>query len=106
MAWAVILYNAAKAEADELPEDLRSRLERLSDLIREHGPDKLPPKAFKHLKDDLWELRLKGSDGIARALYVTRIGRRLIIVRIFIKKTQNTPPREIKLALQRAKEAT
>ena len=70
----------------------------------EHGLDQLPPKAVKHLRDDLWELRLTGKDGIARALYVTRNGKRLIIVRVLTKKTQKTPPREIRLALKRAEE--
>jgi phage-related protein len=51
-------------------------------------------------------LRLTGRDGIARALYVTAIGRRMIVVRAFVKKTQKTPRSEIELALQRAKEAT
>jgi Phage derived protein Gp49-like (DUF891) len=54
----------------------------------------------------LWELRLTGRDGIARALYVTAIGRRVVVVRAFVKKTQKTPPAEIKLALRRAKEIT
>jgi hypothetical protein len=39
----------------------------------------------------LWELRLTGRDGIARALYVTAIGRRVVVVRAFVKKTQKTP---------------
>lgn len=43
-------------------------------------------------------------DGISRALYVTAVGRRVIIVRVFVKKTQKTPSREIDLALSRAKE--
>ena len=43
-------------------------------------------------------------DGIARALYVTAVGRRVVVVRAFIKKTQKTPNREIELALKRAKE--
>ena len=60
----------------------------------------------KHLEGKLWELRLTGRDGIARALYVTAIGRRMIVVRAFVKKTQKTPRSEIELALQRAKEAT
>ena len=60
----------------------------------------------KHLEEKLWELRLTGRDGIARALYVTAVGRRVIVVRAFVKKTQKTPPGEIKLALQRAKEIT
>jgi phage-related protein len=31
---------------------------------------------------------------------------RVIVVRAFVKKTQRTPPAEIKLALRRAKEIT
>jgi len=49
-------------------------------------------------------MRLTGRDGIARALYVTAIGKRVIVVRAFVKKTQKTPPAEIALALRRAKE--
>jgi phage-related protein len=50
------------------------------------------------------ELRLTGRDGIAPALYVTAIGRRLAVVRAFVKKTQKTPRPEIQLALRRAEE--
>ena len=53
---------------------------------------------------ELGELRIKGKDGIARAFYVTRKGQRLVIVRVFVKKTQKTPPHEIELALRRAEE--
>jgi phage-related protein len=55
----------------------------------------------KHLEGKLWEFRLAGRDGIARALYVTAIGRSA-----FVKKTQKTPRIEIELALRRAKEIT
>jgi phage-related protein len=47
---------------------------------------------------------VKGRDGISRALYVTAIGRRVVVVRVFLKKTSKTPAREIELALKRAKE--
>ena len=57
----------------------------------------------RHLQDRLWEMRMKGRDGISRALYVTATGRRLIVVRVFVKKTEKTPVREIQLALERAK---
>jgi len=43
---------------------------------------------------------------MARALYVTAIGRRVVVVRAFVKKTQRTPSAEIELALPRAKEIT
>ena len=59
---------------------------------------------MKHLEDKLWELRIRGRDGIARAVYVTAIKRRVVIVRVFVKKTQKTPKHELELARQRAKE--
>ena len=39
-------------------------------------------------------------------LYVTATGRRIIVVRAFVKKTQQTPAREIELALKRAQEVS
>jgi phage-related protein len=58
----------------------------------------------KHLEGSLWEMRMKGKDGISRAIYVTARGHRVIVVRVFLKKTQKTPRREIDLALERARE--
>ena len=60
------------------------------------------PKYVRHLE----ELRLKGKDGIARALYVTASGQRVVVVRVFTRKTQKTPRKEIELALKRAEEVT
>jgi phage-related protein len=64
----------------------------------------LPRDSVKHLEDKLWELRITGRDGISRAIYVTATGRRMVILRVFVKKTQKTPLREIDLARERAKE--
>ena len=47
---------------------------------------------------------MKGRSGIARACYVTAVGKRVIVVHVFVKKTQKTPRREIELALKKAKE--
>lgn len=58
----------------------------------------------KHLDGSFWEIRVSGKSGIARALYVTVIGKRVVILRVFMKKTQKTPRREIELARQRAKD--
>ena len=58
----------------------------------------------KHLERQLWELRMKGKDGISRAIYVTARDWRVVVVRVFVKKAQKTPRREIDLALERAKE--
>jgi len=52
----------------------------------------------------LWEIRLKGKAGVARALYVTAREQRVVILRAFVKKTEKMPTGEIDVALQRAKE--
>jgi phage-related protein len=58
----------------------------------------------RHIRGQLWEIRLKGKSGIARALYVTAKKQRVVILRAFTKKTEKTPSGAIDLALQRAKE--
>ncbi len=75
-------------------------------LIQSYGLEKVHEPYVKHLEGRLWEMRMKGKDKIARALYVTVIDRRVVIVRVLIKKTKKTPRREIDLALNRAKEVT
>jgi phage-related protein len=47
---------------------------------------------------------MTGRDGISRAIYVTATGQRIVIVRAFVKKTQQTPRRELDIARRRAKE--
>ena len=59
---------------------------------------------LKHLEGPLSEMRLKGRSGIARAVYVTATGMRIVVVHVFAKKTQKTPPKEIAKALKKAKE--
>lgn|SRR5690554_1058904 len=102
--WSVEYLPAAVEERAALPADMRARLARISDVIAESGIAHLPRDWVKSIGDKLWELRITGRDGIARAIYVTASGRRVVIVRIFVKKTQKTPQRELELARQRAKE--
>ncbi len=87
-----------------MPRDMRGRLVRLSAIIEEHGFEGLPRDAVKHLEGRLRELRMSGGDGISWAIYLTASGRRVVILRVFVKKTQKTPQRELELARQRAKE--
>jgi phage-related protein len=105
MPWRVeILNETVAAEIAALPMDMQARFLRLVERITAAGLQSLSEPHVKHLEGKLWELRLTGRDGIARALYVTAIGQRVIVVRAFVKKTQKTPRAEIELALQRAKE--
>jgi phage-related protein len=105
MEWRVeVLNDTVRSELDALPLEIRARLIRLERLISQVGLETLREPHVKHLEDKLWEMRVAGRDGIARAIYVTAIGRRVVIVRAFIKKTQQTPRSEIDLASRRAKE--
>ena len=105
MAWTVTTLNATvDAEIEALPADMRARLVRLAEVIEKHGLEALPRDSVDHLEDKLWELRLKGKAGISRAIYVTASGQRVVIVRVFVKKTQKTPSKELRLARERAKD--
>ena len=105
MEWSVeFLDEDVRAELSAMPADIRASFERIVRLIQSHGLERMREPYIKHLEGPLWEMRMKGKDGIARAAYVTATGRRVVVVRVFPKKTQKTPRREIELALNRAKE--
>ncbi len=80
------------------------KFRRLTTIIEQAGLTALPRDAIKHIEGKLWKLRVAGRDGISRAIYLTASGQRVVILRAFVKKTQRTPPRELELARQRAKE--
>jgi phage-related protein len=104
-AWTVETLNeTVDAELAELPADMRARMIRISELIESVGLTNVKEPHVRHVRGHLWEMRLKGKAGIARALYVTAKEQRVVIVRAFIKKTEKTPAGEIVLALERAKE--
>ena len=91
-------------ELDALAQDIRQRFLRIVELIEKHGLLAMHEPHMKHLEGRLWELRMKGKDGIARAIYVTATGERVVIVHAFDKKTQKTPARALETARARAKE--
>jgi phage-related protein len=103
--WTVdFLDEEVKARLGTLPLDIRASFERIVRLIQSHGLEKVHEPYVKHLEGRLWEMRLSGRSGIARAVYVTAIGKRVVVIHIFVKKTQRTQRREIETALKRAKE--
>jgi phage-related protein len=105
MAWRVEILDATvRAELEAQPKDIRARFLRIVELIESHGLERVREPYVKHLEGPLWEMRMKGRDRIARAVYVTASGRRVVVVRVFGKKTERTPRREIQLALRRTKD--
>ena len=83
MPWRVEVLNETVAqELDALPEAMKARYLRIVRLIAEMGLEFLGAPYVKHLKEKLWEMRLRGRDGISRALYVTAIGQRVVVLRV------------------------
>ncbi len=105
MQWRVeILNQTVLKELDSLPRDMRAKLDHIIRLVEELGLHQVREPYIKPLQDKLWEMRVKGRDGIARAIYVTVTGRRIIILHAFRKKTQKTPKAAVRMALSRMKE--
>ena len=105
MKWRVeILNQSVLEEIDALPLDLRAKLDHIVRMIEELGLHQVREPHIKPLRDKLWEMRIKGRDGIARAIYVTVKERRIVILHAFRKKTRKTPKAAIRTALSRMKE--
>ena len=105
MSWIVeFLDEDVKASLDAFPLDIRANFQRIVELIQSHGLERVHEPYVKHLEGPLWKMRMKGRSGIVRAVYVTAVGKRIVVVHVFAKKTQKTPQREIATALKRTKE--
>ena len=101
MSWHLEITDEAKAELQSLPDDMRAHFLRIAQMLEDFGPQQVRRPHVDHLEDKLWEIRMHGKDGIARAIYFAVQGQRLIVVRAFTKKTQKTPRREIEIAFAR-----
>jgi phage-related protein len=104
MRWHVTFLPVAAAEFAALPADMRSRFGHVALLIEGKRLEHVHAPHVKHLDGRLWEIRMQSRDGISRAIYVTASGRRVVVVRVFMKKAEKTPQRELEIARQRAKD--
>ncbi|MDY7544629.1 type II toxin-antitoxin system RelE/ParE family toxin [Glaciimonas sp. CA11.2] len=100
-----ITYYSQEVELNilELPETLLARYFSLTDRMETYGSNLGEPHT-KAFGDGLFELRLKGAEGIARVFYCTVIGREIVMLHSFVKKTQKTPLKEKRIAENRMKE--
>lgn len=105
VVWRVeVLDKRVERELDALAADIRQRFLRIVEHIELHGVAAMHEPHVKYLEGKLWEMRMKGKDGIARAIYVTAERERVVVVHAFSKKTQKTPTRALEVARARAKE--
>ena len=90
-------------EVQSWPVDVLADYARLIELLTEHRPSLRMPHS-RAFGDGLFEVRPRGRSGIGRAFYCFLLGKRVVVLHAFIKKTQQTPDKELNLARKRLKE--
>ncbi len=104
MIWKINYYNQSlREDAGKLPKSIKAKFEAILDKMLEYGAD-LGMPFTKAMGQGLFEIRAKGQEGIARGFFCLVSNNRIVILHIFIKKTQVTPKKELELAKKRMKE--
>ena len=104
MNWKIHYFSVEiEDEILALPSGLLARYLRLTDMMLIYGSNLGLPHT-KSLNDGLFELRLKSKEGIARVFYCTKVGKQIVILHSFTKKSQKIPKKEMNIALKRLKE--
>jgi phage-related protein len=96
-------HKRVKAEIESWPDGILADFARIVELLMEFGPHLRMPHS-RAMGDGLFELRLRGREGIGRAFYCFVIDQRIVILNAFVKKTQETPMQELRTARKRMKE--
>jgi len=91
------------ADIESWPVDVLADYARLVELLVEHGPDLRLPYS-RSMGQGLFELRPHGRSGAGRAMYCFVVGKRIVVVHAFLKKTRQTPDSDLKIARRRIKE--
>jgi len=102
--WRVTFYSAGfEEEVLQLAAGFVARFLRYAERMEIYGPDLGMPHT-RAIGEGLFELRVKGQEGIARVFYCTVVQRRIVMLLVFIKKSQKTPKRELETAKRRLQE--
>ena len=96
-------HSRVKEEIESWPSGILADYARIVELLIEFGPYLRMPYS-RPLGDGLFELRPRSAEGIGRVFYCFMEQRRIVILHAFVKKTEETPERELKLARKRMKE--
>lgn len=104
MNWTITYYSdSVQEEILTMPAGFLGRYLRYSDRMEVYGPDIGMPHT-RTMGEGLFELRLKAAEGIARVFYCTIVGKKIMMLHQYIKKTDKTPSRELTTARRRMKE--
>ena len=95
MDYTIAYYSdAVQAQILDLPDTLAARYIMLTRRMVVLGPNLGGPHTKAFFGEGLFELRLKGAEGIARVFFCTLVGKRIVFLHSFIKKSDKTPLRE------------
>lgn len=103
--WTVVIHSLAEPELKALAADLQARFIHIAQLLESFGPQQVGLPHIRPLENKLWEMRMTGRDGIARAIYAAVQDRRLLVLHVFLKKTQTTPRKALQIARQRLEDS-
>ena len=104
MDWKIEYYSeSVQREILALPAGLLARYIHLTDRMIGFGPNLGMPHT-RSMGKGLFELRLKATEGMGRVFFLARTGQRIAMLHQFVKKSQKTPPKEIKIARRRMQE--
>ncbi len=104
MSYSILYYNEqVQEDIMNLPATLQARYIGLTNRMIVYGPNLGLPHTDS-FGSGLFELRLKGAEGIARVFFCTLVKQEIVMLHSFIKKTQKTPGKELKIAKERMKE--
>ena len=96
-------HKRVKDEIESWADSVLADYARLVELLMAFGPNLRMPHS-RAMGGGLFELRPRGREGSGRAFYCFVVGQRVVILHAFVKKTQNTPEHELRIARKRMKE--
>lgn len=92
--------NPIQKFLDALSEKQQVKILRIIQYIKDYGLIAIIPHTKKLKSTPLWEIRILGKDNI-RIIYVVPMKETILLLHGFVKKTQRTSPRDIRIALGR-----
>ncbi|HEY1378153.1 MAG TPA: type II toxin-antitoxin system RelE/ParE family toxin [Gemmataceae bacterium] len=103
MDWEIVYYDGVQEALLALPPGLQARYVHLTERMLAFGPDLGMPHT-RAMGQGLFELRMKGKEGIGRVFFCIRPSRRIMMLHAFAKKSAKTPPKDLKVARKRMRE--
>lgn len=102
--WQITYYNErVQRDVWAMPAGIVADYLRLTEAMELYGADLRMPHS-RAMGGGLFELRPKGPEGIGRVFYCTQVGKTIVVLHSFVKKTQETPDAEMRMARKRLKD--